>query len=130
MYVYIPIWRSSGWHPSSVVTAASSFGDVYQFANTGSCKSGCIICWTPQESGFSSPYGGNCFPTVRRWGHDPSRVSFTTRWHAPSSLFQSSSWMRPDTITYPCCSYRVLMSLRGDAIKLETITWEVVPRAD
>ena len=83
---------------------ARRFEEVYHCTKTGSPRSGCMTCWTPQESGFSSPYGGNCFPTVRLCGHDPALVSAITRSHASSSskVLVYSGSRSPGTTTYPC----------------------------
>ena len=69
------------------------------------------MCCTPQESGLSLWNGGNCLPTVRRWGHVPSRTFWTVLWHAASSSAQFWGGISPGTTTKPWSSYTVLIVL-------------------
>jgi hypothetical protein len=91
-------------------------GDVYHWEKAGSPRSGCMTCCTPHESGLPSPYGGNCFPTVRRWGQTPSRVREITWSQALSSRGKSSGVTSPGTMTNPSSS-KCFLQLGFDAAR-------------
>lgn len=62
----------------------------------------------PHESGLLSSKGGNCLPTVRRWGHDPVLVLAIAWSQASLRASNVSGGMRFGTTIYPCSSYKAL----------------------
>ena len=94
--------KSSGSAPIISQTVAIRLSQVYHSKNIGSCKSGCIKCWTPHISSLSAGNGGNCFPTARTYLHlagssGPALARSSTRSDASLNLLSQGSSSNPST---------------------------------